>query len=248
MSQLLIRKKLESSEDIYNDNSKDYGCVNISPSSKLRRVSLVKQQEEASQPPRYKRNDIWKVGDDDFPSENRSLTSKAACVNISPSSKLHRVSLVKRQKEASQSPRYKRNDIWKDGDDDFPSENGNPTSKSGCINISPSSKLRRVSLVKQQKEVSQSLYKKSDIWKDGDNDSPSENGSPPSNSRRISLVKRLNIRDESPCHENSSYKKSPASVGLMAACKELVNLAASRGSLDDITVMIIDLNHFRCSS
>ncbi|KAI5352253.1 hypothetical protein L3X38_005144 [Prunus dulcis] len=55
------------------------------------------------------------------------------------------------------------------------------------------------------------------------------------------------------CGERLATKKplirfNPASGGLVAACKELVNLALSRGSLDDITVMIIDLNHFDASS
>jgi protein phosphatase 1L len=75
----------------------------------------------------------------------------------------------------------------------------------------------------------------------------SENESPPPKSRRISLVKRVNMKTESPSKENISYKRRPPHGGLVAACKELVNLAVSRGSLDDITVMIIDLNHFRCN-
>ncbi|KAK7839936.1 putative protein phosphatase 2c 14 [Quercus suber] len=50
----------------------------------------------------------------------------------------------------------------------------------------------------------------------------------------------------SPTKESISYKMSKStSNGLVAACEELVGLAVSRGSLDDITVMIIDLNHFR---
>ena len=115
----------------------------------------------------------------------------------------------------------------------------------GRVNVSPSSKLRRISLVKQAKGMSQSpSYKKTtNSWKD------SENESPPSKSRRISLVKRVNMKLESPIKENNGFnKKRPDSTVLVAACKELVNLAVSRGSPDDITVMIIDLNYFRLNS
>ncbi|XWS34711.1 hypothetical protein CRYUN_Cryun21dG0061200 [Craigia yunnanensis] len=120
----------------------------------------------------------------------------------------------------------------------------------GYVNVSPSSKIRRVSLVKQHKETSLSpRYKKNiDSWKDNEDDFACENGSPPSKLRRISLVKRISMKPESPSQENTSFKKRPFSSGLMAACKELVSLAVSRGSLDDITIMIIDLNHFKCNT
>lgn len=120
----------------------------------------------------------------------------------------------------------------------------------GCVNVSPSSKLRRISLVKQLKESrhSPSYKKKVCSWKDNEDDFACENESPPTKSRKISLVKRINIKTESPIKENSWYKKRSPSVVLENACKELVNLAVSRGSLDDITVMIIDLNHFRHDS
>lgn len=120
----------------------------------------------------------------------------------------------------------------------------------GCVNVSPSSKLRRISLVKQQKESrhSPSYKKKVCGWKDNENDFACENESPPTKLRKISLVKRINIKTESPVKENSCYRKRSASAVLEDACKELVNLAVSRGSLDDITVMIIDLNHFRHNS
>ncbi|KAJ4711003.1 putative Phosphatase 2C family protein [Melia azedarach] len=133
------------------------------------------------------------------------------------------------------------------GPSDISKENGDGY---GCVNVSPSSKIRRVSLVKQPKETCQSprCKKTIDTWKDREDDFASELGSPPSKSRRISIVKKINVKTESCNQENSGYKKSPASAGLMAACKELTNLAVSRGSLDDITVMIIDLNRFRCNS
>lgn len=120
----------------------------------------------------------------------------------------------------------------------------------GCVNVSPSSKLRRVSLLKHQKGSKQSPRNKQtvDSGKDLQDDYACENESPPTKSRRISLFKRKNTKVDSPNKENSAHKKGPASMGLGAACKELVNLAVRRGSLDDITVMIIDLNHFRCNN
>ena len=119
------------------------------------------------------------------------------------------------------------------------------------MNVSPSSKLRRISLVKRPKGMCQSpSYKKTINRRKGNDDNfASENESPPSKSRRISLAKRVNMKTLSPTKENISYKRRrTTSGGLVAACEELVNLAVSRGSLDDITVMIIDLNHFRSNS
>lgn len=120
------------------------------------------------------------------------------------------------------------------------------------MNVSPSSKLRRISLVKQPKGMmgqSPSYKKTINRRKANKDDFANENESPPSKSRRISLVKRVNMKTMSPTKESISYKMSKTtSNGLVAACEELVNLAVSRGSLDDITVMIIDLNHFRCNS
>ncbi|CAK9186697.1 unnamed protein product, partial [Ilex paraguariensis] len=68
---------------------------------------------------------------------------------------------------------------------------------------------------------------------------------PPTKARRVSLVSQMKVHPQSPNQENSSYKKRPAPGRLVAACKELVNLAVARGSLDDVTVMIIDLNQFK---
>ncbi|KAJ8758938.1 hypothetical protein K2173_002717 [Erythroxylum novogranatense] len=130
-------------------------------------------------------------------------------------------------------------DINKDDDHDY-----------GRVNISPSGKLRRISLVKRQKGPRQSPHLKKIVDRDNaiEFDFPSENESPPSKLRKTSLVKRINVFTEFPVEQNSGHKKQPATSGLVAACKELANLAVSRGSLDDITVMIIDLNHFKCIS
>ncbi|GLT86533.1 hypothetical protein SLE2022_378300 [Rubroshorea leprosula] len=136
-------------------------------------------------------------------------------------------------------------DFVKDNHDDY-----------GCLNVnvsvngSPSSKLRRVSLVKKQREITtQSPRYKNTInnWKDKEDDIYCENGSPPSKLRKVSLTKRVSMKPEKSTQENADKKGTP-SAWLSAACKELMNLALSRGSLDDITVMVIDLNHFRCSS
>ncbi|XP_076884774.1 putative protein phosphatase 2C 14 [Bidens hawaiensis] len=64
----------------------------------------------------------------------------------------------------------------------------------------------------------------------------SENDEPQHTARRVvSFVKTM---AQGPGHGLTSH-------GLVDACKELVNLAIKRGSLDDITVMIIDLKAFQ---
>ncbi|KAF5726717.1 putative Phosphatase 2C family protein [Tripterygium wilfordii] len=159
-------------------------------------------------------------------------------VNASPLSKIRRISLVKQHKGSSPSPSHKRADGWKASQNDYANENE-----------SPPSKIRKVSFFQQRKGASQSPNdEKVDSWKDSGDDYASENEIPPSNSRRISMVNRKNMKMETLSQENLGCKKTPASEGLVAASKELVNLAISRGSLDDITVMIIDLNHFRCNN
>ncbi|CAF1903414.1 hypothetical protein Bca4012_049594 [Brassica carinata] len=104
----------------------------------------------------------------------------------------------------------------------------------GLVNVSPSSKLRRVSLVKQRKELLPAQSPKCAKPYHSENESPSyhEMGSPPSKARKITALKRIKMKAE------SSWAK--------AASKELVNLAVSRGSMDDITVVIVDLNHYKC--
>ncbi|XP_057776801.1 probable protein phosphatase 2C 14 isoform X2 [Salvia miltiorrhiza] len=46
-------------------------------------------------------------------------------------------------------------------------------------------------------------------------------------------------------NENDVLGDKSTNAGLVGACKELVNLAVARGSLDDITVMIIDLSRYK---
>lgn len=115
-----------------------------------------------------------------------------------------------------------------------------------CVSTSPSPKIRRVSLVKQKKRMDQSpgYRRRINRWKENTNDYGTENKSPPRKAQRISVVNQMKMKLQSPNQENSISKTSPTPGGLMAACKALVNLARTRGSLDDITVMIIDLNDF----
>ncbi|KAI4373818.1 hypothetical protein MLD38_011893 [Melastoma candidum] len=120
-------------------------------------------------------------------------------------------------------------------------DNGNGE-EYGLVSVSPSSKLRRVSLKQPAgcSTRSPSCRKLDHSRKDVEEDSPKEFDSPPMKMRRISMVKRLKTRTEQASKDNIG-----SNDGLVAACKELVNLAVSRGSMDDITVMIIDLHHFR---
>ncbi|XP_023538496.1 uncharacterized protein LOC111799255 [Cucurbita pepo subsp. pepo] len=127
------------------------------------------------------------------------------------------------------------------------------TSHAHCsVNLSPS-KLRRVSLVTQPKgggmDQSPICDKAMDSSEEAEYDYSCETESPRTKSRRISLVRHKKMKTESsPKENNDSYRKRPTSSRLVAACKELVDLALSRGSLDDITVIIVDLSHFRCET
>ncbi|KAK6930951.1 PPM-type phosphatase-like domain [Dillenia turbinata] len=120
----------------------------------------------------------------------------------------------------------------------------------GCLHTSSSPKSRRILLVKHKKKTGQSpiLRKTVDRWKEVEDFNACENESPPSKVPRVSGgMQRGTMTKSSPSEENHGYRTNPASDGLVASCKELVNLAVERGSLDDITVMIIDLTHFRIS-
>uniref|UniRef100_A0A803PGY5 protein-serine/threonine phosphatase n=1 Tax=Cannabis sativa TaxID=3483 RepID=A0A803PGY5_CANSA len=107
----------------------------------------------------------------------------------------------------------------------------NDYSEYGLVNVSPSSKLRRVSLVKQAKKGL--MITKSPSYKKTSNNNGlnlknqsehdfivNESESPPSKSRRISLAKRVNSKMDSPTKLSSKE--------LVAACKELVNLAVNK--------------------
>ncbi|KAH7515656.1 hypothetical protein FEM48_Zijuj10G0049700 [Ziziphus jujuba var. spinosa] len=228
-----VEKNLGSSLDCLTSNDDDHGCVNISPSSKLRRISLVKQPKGMSQSPIYKRTfNSWKDCENIFVSEDESSPSKS-----------RRILLAKQIKTKIESPTKENGDhkkrhtsggLMDESSGDSPNDNADNYCR---VSVSP---LRRILLPRGIGESP--IYKTLGGWKD------SENESPPLKSQRLSLVKRVNTKIESPTKENSGYRTTPASVGLVDACKELANLAVSRGSLDDITVMIIDLKHFGSKS
>ncbi|KAL2510276.1 putative protein phosphatase 2C 14 [Forsythia ovata] len=114
-----------------------------------------------------------------------------------------------------------------------------------CLITSPLSKSPRVSLVKSKRRHHPTSQKKTAHRKQNEDGFGCENESPPSKARRISLVNQAKIRSPFSENENDLNEKPATSCGLLAACKELVSLAVTRGSMDDITVMIIDLNHYR---
>ncbi|KAJ4960331.1 hypothetical protein NE237_020241 [Protea cynaroides] len=132
--------------------------------------------------------------------------------------------------------------LWKEGD-----------GESDCENVNPPPKVRRISLVKQQKVKNHSPskencgYKKSHLRKD-ENESYGENLSPSLKLQRISLMKQPQMKIHLQNQENNHHQQTTISSGLMATCKELVNLAVNRGSMDDITVMIINLKKFQFKS
>ncbi|XP_074295766.1 putative protein phosphatase 2C 14 [Silene latifolia] len=110
-----------------------------------------------------------------------------------------------------------------------------------CISTNSSPKLKRVSMIKQKQQITprSSSFRKKRNAKTVRQDT--ENESPPVKLRRTALFPHKNMKIQSPNQENAK----PSSVRLVAACKELVNRAVTKGSMDDITVIIIDLNHFK---
>ncbi|XP_059308444.1 probable protein phosphatase 2C 14 [Lycium ferocissimum] len=170
------------------------------------------------------------------------------CVSKSPSSKLTRVSIIK-------SPCCKKivND-WMTSEDENSTQlpvdtlNEKRTEFEG-VSKSPSSKLRRVSIIKSNRIKSRSPCCKKTVndWMTSEDESGNENEGPPAKARRISTVNQTNMKMKiySPNQENSGLNRKQHSNALVAAGRELGNLAVSRGSSDDITVMIIDLSHFK---
>lgn len=161
-------------------------------------------------------------------------------LSTSSSPKVKRVSLIKQKLKTTLSPSqsYRKTEntsTVKEGISDFDNENQ-----------SPPAKLRRTSLFSHKNMKTLSLspnYKKTEnisMVKEGLSDLDNENESP-AKLRIASLFSPKNMKTQSPRKEN----KRSSSEGLVAACKKLGNLAVSRGSMDDITVMLIDLKHFR---
>ncbi|KAK4488805.1 hypothetical protein RD792_004595 [Penstemon davidsonii] len=116
-----------------------------------------------------------------------------------------------------------------------------------CPSPRPISKSPRISLVKSRRIIHPTSHKMFNVHTNtSDEDARyKENGSPPSKSQKVSLVKQMKIKTHFPNNNENEDVEKPAYGGLVATCKELVDLAVTRGSLDDITVMIIDLNHYK---
>jgi len=114
--------------------------------------------------------------------------------------------------------------------------------------------VRTVCTEKKQGAISPpELFEGGEAW--------NEDASPPPKARKISLgnvPKVMKVRslwdgnfNTMGCYDKY-FKENTKSPGLqymplrrpMAACKELVELSAARGTRDDISVMIVDLRHF----
>lgn len=122
----------------------------------------------------------------------------------------------------------------------------------GSLTMSPSPKLRRVFMVKSPSPKSRKIDrlpnfgKTTESWKGNEDNFGCENESPPpSKAPRISLTNQTKVKTKCSNQENYLDRKPASADGLVAACKELVSLAVARGSLDDITVMIVDLSFFK---
>ncbi|MCD9639323.1 hypothetical protein HAX54_023763 [Datura stramonium] len=118
-----------------------------------------------------------------------------------------------------------------------------------CVSKSPSPKLRRVSTIKSNRTRSRSPCCKKTVnnWMTSEDEFGNENEGPPAKARRVSMLNQTKMKMKIYCpnQENSGLNKKQHSNVLVAACRELGNLAVSRGSSDDITVMVIDLSHFK---
>lgn len=63
---------------------------------------------------------------------------------------------------------------------------------------------------------------------------------------RVSSATMMKVKSQFLNNENDDVSGEQSSnTGILGACKKLVNLAVDRGSLDDITVMIVDLHRYR---
>lgn len=120
-----------------------------------------------------------------------------------------------------------------------------------CTSPIAVTKSPRASLVKSKRMTHHTCHKSSSVYQkkfdDHDDEYCSENRSPPSKIRKISSVQQMKIKKNPfPHNENvDSVEKKPACSALLSACKELASLAVTRGSLDDITVMIVDLKCYQ---
>ena len=107
--------------------------------------------------------------------------------------------------------------------------------------------MTNVSL-KQKKacRVKQIKSRVNNNWKESENHFTSESNEPQRKARRVSFVNQAKSTTHNQDQNgNQDQDHGLTHDGLMDSCKELVNLAVSRGSLDDITVMIVDLKAFQ---
>ncbi|XP_019176659.1 PREDICTED: probable protein phosphatase 2C 14 isoform X1 [Ipomoea nil] len=199
-------------DDDLKENVFEFDCISTSPSSKLKRISLVKSN---------------KGNESDFGTENGS-----------PAQKSLRISLAKSSRVGGYSPCSNRSsDNWKETDDEFSRETETPL------------KARRISLAHSSIRAgcSPCSTKSGDAWKETDDEFSRENESP-LKARRISLANSSIRAGCSPRCKRSvvdSWKENEEKSALVDACKKLASLAVTKGSLDDVTVMIIDLAHFK---
>uniref|UniRef100_A0A803L0V0 protein-serine/threonine phosphatase n=1 Tax=Chenopodium quinoa TaxID=63459 RepID=A0A803L0V0_CHEQI len=209
-------------------NDDEYACVSTSSSPKVKRVSLSKQKKKTTLSPslsfRKMDSSIMAKEDVSYFDNNNHSPVKLGITSVFSN---------KNMKTPSPSPSYKK--IEKEGLSDFDNENH-----------SPPTKLRRTSLFSHKNMKNHSLSpscKRTEntcTVKEGLSDFYNKNESP-AKLRRTPLFSPKSIKTQSPNREN----KRPTSDGLVAACKKLVNLAVSRGTMDDITVMVVDLKHYK---
>lgn len=262
-------RKLGPSLDTVNVNDDKYDCISTSGSPKLSRLSLIKKKRLGNSPVYRKRISCCKKNDD-FGCENESPTSKARRISLvnhmkmkpqtpsqeytiinqwkeiandfgygneSPPSKAQRISLANQMKTRPQMSSQELSiNQWK--------ENANAIGNE--IKSSPSNALRpllanQTNMKIRTQSQDNSIYQR----KENVHDFTGEDEIPSSKAQEILHVNQMEIKTQAPSHQHSIDKKRLTSGGLVAACKELVNLALSRGSLDDITVMIIDLHRLK---
>lgn len=124
---------------------------------------------------------------------------------------------------------------------DFDSQNESSPLKSrlSSLLVHKSSVIQSPKIV-NERPFSEGLVDASAV-KEKLSDLESQNENPAAKLRRTSLFAHKSVNLQSPRTEN----KRPFSEGLLGSCRKLANLAVSRGSMDDITVMLVDLKHFK---
>ncbi|KZV40036.1 hypothetical protein F511_12431 [Dorcoceras hygrometricum] len=114
-----------------------------------------------------------------------------------------------------------------------------------CVQDISISRSPRVSFVKPRRICHQACHEKMNAYlKRGGDDFCCENMSPQSKCPRVRTAEQMTVKTSPlPGNGDEDLVEEPVCGDLVRACKELVNLSVSRGGLDDITVMIVDLRH-----